>query len=420
MSWDDLEPADTAAAEANVRAKRATLDRAIQTSKDTDRQAMSSGVPMRMSWDDLTPTQDATPQRMSWDDLTPVVPPATKATKATKGGKTAPPAKPPVDYGPSAVYKPAKFDPFSGKPTVHAAPAPTGPRPELEPVPRRGANVLAPAREGYHYQRVQDDELGRPVFVEAPDYLVPSERIKDRADLKARLDTYKQMRVDLLKRPEAERRDSLALLDQRIIPLQRIYDDTGKQEEALMRAGRTGDVAQLETDLDAIEYMHAPSMGGRTPDRPKNLPWYLKGYAADIGAGAQAGVVALGDVVLGVEKMFGVTPSRDFPGAIEEGHRLAEISAERGGKGIGHEVVRGLTELGVQLPALGAAGTPMLALIGAAQAAARPDASPEDVAKNAAMMATIGKVLHTSGGLNVPMRVLMGGATGAEIGRAHV
>lgn len=322
------------------------------------------------------------------------------------------------DKTPSAVPAKSTIPPSRSFSWSSARPAATGATATPTPEEARGrqpeeAGLAQPGARATHLAGMTPaDQTAR--FAEGKrkrGWLIPGEDIKDATALDQRLKDLAQVRAGLMGRPEQERGPSLAVVDEKIRHLARVKNDLAKMEAA--RHQKPSDALRQQMH---VREMPLPSEGDRPPDRAADLPWYLKGYAADVGAGAQEGITGLGDAILGIEKMFGVKPSAEFEPALETGHELAQSTTERGGKGIGHEVVRGLTAMGVQLPALAAGGTPMLALVGAAQAAAKPDARPEDVARGAATMALMGKILHQSGGLTMPKRILTGVATGAGVG----
>lgn len=322
------------------------------------------------------------------------------------------------DKTPSAVPAKSTIPPSRSFSWSGAKPAGTGATTTPTPEEARGgqpeeAGLAQPGARATHLAGMTPaDQTAR--FAEGKrkrGWLIPGDDIKDATALDQRLKDLAQVRAGLMGRPEQERGPSLAVVDEKIRHLARVKNDLAKMEAA--RHQKPSDALRQQMH---VREMPLPSEGDRPPDRAADLPWYLKGYAADVGAGAQEGITGLGDAILGIEKMFGVKPSAEFEPALETGHELAQSTTERGGKGIGHEVVRGLTAMGVQLPALATGGTPMLALVGAAQAAAKPDARPEDVARGAATMALMGKILHQSGGLTMPRRILTGMATGAGVG----
>ncbi|HKQ06800.1 MAG TPA: hypothetical protein VJ464_16820 [Blastocatellia bacterium] len=332
------------------------------------------------------------------------VKPSTNEETASAGPTSSQqPMRPTAAGEPSAVYSPAPFDPFSGKPTVHLAPAPTGPRPQDEPAPHRGANVLAGPRLGMRLVQRGTDELGRGVYVEEPEALIPGENIKDEAALDQRLGELAKMRGDLLTQPAEQAGPSLALVDEKIRHLSQVKNDLAR-----IRSG-------------GAQSPQAPSQGGRPADRPEDLPWYLKGHAANVASGVQSGVAGLGDVIYGWEKMLGVTPSPEFKPAIESGHEYAAYSAQRGGEGVLPEFERGAGHLAVDLPLLAAGGIPAMAVEGAGAAAADPRATPDSVGFAAAQNAALGAAMHAGSVLSVPKRVLLGatlfgGTTAAEGG----
>lgn len=323
MKWDDLSPADTLAAEANVAAKRSDLGGAVDRKKKIEKTAFKAGYAVEMNWGDLTPDKPSAP--------------------------------------PTAKVKPANDPNWR----------------VVEEGTRMTPEQIKQAREW-------------------KTSLLPGEGIKDPTALDARLTQMAEQRKRLV--AAGYPTDTL---DARIREFSQVKNDI----ERLRKGGKVSP--------------HAPSVGGRPPDRPEDLAWNQKGFAADIGAGIQSGVVGLGKVVRGTEKMLGVTPSEGFDPALAAGEEYAGYSEQRGGEGISHEVVRGLASMGVQLPVLMAGGTFGMGVIGAGEAAAQPDASPTDVALSAATMATMGKVLHESGGLSISKRVLLGAGVGAGVTAAQ-
>jgi hypothetical protein len=158
----------------------------------------------------------------------------------------------------------------------------------------------------------------------------------------------------------------------------------------------------------------SPSEQGRTPDDPNKLPWYLKGYAADIGYGGQAVVNTLAKAATGVGRSLGLKPNEKH---IENIRRLDSMLAEtqaRGGEGIGHEIVRGASSMATHLPLYAAGGIAGAAALGAAETAGDVEpASVREVVKSAVLNASMMGILKAGHRFTLPKRMLLGAATGS-------
>jgi hypothetical protein len=269
------------------------------------------------------------------------------------------------------VYVPAPYDPFSGKPTVHAAPAPTGPRPDTEP-PRHRAPLYRPGQ------------------------LLPSENIADEAALDQRLVELARMRADLLGHPAEEAAPSLAAVDEKIRQLSQVKNDLAR-----MRAG-------------GEQSPQAPSH--TTPAQDKSqLPWNQRGVTADIASGLLSLPVSIEKMALGAERGLGITPTPGYEEHIAQAERDLEEIASRGQEGLTGEVARGAASALSHLPMfIGAGGTTAgLAATSGLEAAGNSEpTTPEQVAKSALIGAATGKVLHESGTLTMPKRLLVGALVG--------